>query len=79
MKLRHIQIQTQKSFTFAGVLLLFFLSMLIWVIMIFIVEYQDFIRIVFFFKFYSDMSHVHVLLYGVKFNSEIDIVQFIFT
>ena len=24
-------------------------------------------------------SHVHVLLYGVKFNGEIDIVQFIFT
>ena len=24
-------------------------------------------------------GHVHVLLYGVNFNSEIDIVQFIFT
>ena len=24
-------------------------------------------------------SHVHVLLYGVKFNGEIDIVKFIFT
>ena len=26
-----------------------------------------------------DNSHVHVLLYGVKFNGEMDIVQFIFT
>ena len=24
-------------------------------------------------------DHVHILLYGVKFNSEIDIIQFIFT
>ena len=26
-----------------------------------------------------DIGHVHVLLYAVKFNGEIDIVQFIFT
>ena len=27
----------------------------------------------------DQFSHVHVLLYGVKFNGEIDIVKFIFT
>ena len=32
-----------------------------------------------FFKNEIYFSHVHVLLYGVKFNGEIDIVQFIFT
>ena len=29
--------------------------------------------------YYRKYSQVHVLLYGVKFNGEIDIVQFIFT